>query len=458
MSVSQSSINKFLPRAYLNHLEQWAKQGGAPILLSGWRQVGKSTSVAHFGECHFDDTYHLNFLMDPELKRCFDDPNPKLVIAKLESRRSLKIIPGKTLLILDEVQSCPQAIEILGHFRDAFPKLHVLACGTFVDFAKESFEFSVPVGRVTYLSLNPLSFKEFLVAIDEVELSQKLDNTSWETSISGEQHQKLLDLMNEYMMVGGMPAVVSAYVHSNRCMATVREEQRQLWRSVRDAFSNMTQDIVGENSEQVLLKMLHAIIHEVKDLSQLSTHLDTKSMSTVVNRVFQSGLFSQINAISSEQDSVFLPINEENIFRTAFIDVGLLHYALTADNNQTLTNPLQQYGGMVARQFIAQHLLIGSKGTTSLKYPRSLQQGLSTYEFSHGEYAISMGENPHSLFNNDLSSSIKSIRMGVSPLAIRNNQLVCPLYLIESSSSLAASAQENSVNEFANHATGFSVA
>ena len=446
MAALPYKFEKFLPRHYLTQLEEWVKEAGCPILLSGWRQVGKSTSLAHFGDTHFDDTYHLNFVMDPDLARCFEEPNPKLVLAKLESRRSRKIVPGKTLLILDEVQSCPKAIEVLGHFRDAFPKLHVIACGTFVDFAKQAVDFNIPVGRVTYMNLHPMTFKEFLLAVGEIDLFQCLSDFSWESEVTKEQHQQLLSRMNEYMMLGGMPAIVSTYVQSNQSWAAVREQQRQLWQSVRDTFSNMMQDIVGEESDQLLLKMLQAISHEIQNVSQLSQHLDSKTLNQSLNRVFQSGLFARVNAVSAEQESIFLPINSDDVFRTAFIDIGLLHYALTAHNERSvLTNPMQQYGGMLARQFVGQHLWGCSKGNMSLKYPRYMQQGSEKFDFSYGEYGVTVGENPHGLFGGQITSEVKDIQIGLNPLSIRQGHLICPLYLIEESAHLAATAQEAAV-------------
>ncbi len=443
MATLPYKFEKFLPREYLNQLEQWVREGGSPILLSGWRQVGKSTSVAHFGDTHFDDTYHLNFVMDPDLERCFEEPNPKLVLAKLESRRSRKIVPGKTLLILDEIQACPKAIEVLGHFRDAFPKLHVLACGTFVDFAQQTMDFNIPVGRVVYMNLHPMSFREFLLAVGEMNLFQCLNDFSWESEITAEEHQQLLVKMNDYMMLGGMPAIVSAYVQSNQSWAVVREQQCQLWQSVRDTFSNMMQDIAGEESDQLLLKMLQAISIEIQDVSQLSQHLEPKVLNQSLNRVFQSGLFTRVNAVSAEQESIFLPINNDDVFRTAFIDIGLLYYALTADNQRSvLTNPMQQYGGMLSRQFVGQHLWSCSKGSMSLKYPRHMQQGSEKFDFSYGQYGVTVGENPHGLFGGKAATDIKDIQVGLNPLSIRQEHLICPLYLIEESAHLAATAQE----------------
>ena len=94
-----------------------------------------------------------------------------------------------------------------------------------------------------------------------------MSDFSWESEVTKEQHQQLLSRMNDYMMLGGMPAIVSTYVQSNQSWAAVREQQRQLWQSVRDTFSNMMQDIVGEESDQLLLKMFQLI--QLKTISQI---------------------------------------------------------------------------------------------------------------------------------------------------------------------------------------------
>jgi predicted AAA+ superfamily ATPase len=130
-----------------------------PILLRGARQVGKSYVVEKFGQDHFDNILTVNFELQPELGHCFDTLNPFEILPKLSLLTHHKIEPGKTLLFLDEIQDCPNAIRALRYFKEKFPALHVIAAGSLLEFTLNDADFRMPVGRVQSRYLKPLSFK-----------------------------------------------------------------------------------------------------------------------------------------------------------------------------------------------------------------------------------------------------------------------------------------------------------
>ena len=140
-------------------LKKWKDQSDRmPIILRGARQVGKSFIVEKFGKENFDSIVTCNFEFRPELAGCFDNFDPLSICAKLEVAFNTRIIPGKTLLFLDEIQNCPPAITALRYFKEKLPTLHVIAAGSLLEFVLHQEKFSFPVGRVQFLYLKTTFF------------------------------------------------------------------------------------------------------------------------------------------------------------------------------------------------------------------------------------------------------------------------------------------------------------
>src|SRR3990167_1065059 len=160
-----------MKRALLTQLKNW--QGKAvhlPLLLRGARQVGKTYLVEHFGKSYFENCLSINFELDPEYRACFDTLSPREIINKIEIISKQRITPGRTLLFLDEIQICPNAIMALRYFKEKLPELHVIGAGSLLEFALSQHGMSMPVGRVQYLYLKPLSFIEYLYATNNQHL------------------------------------------------------------------------------------------------------------------------------------------------------------------------------------------------------------------------------------------------------------------------------------------------
>src|SRR3990167_2582045 len=162
----------------------WKQQANhMPILLRGARQVGKSYVVEQFGQDHFENTVIVNFELQPELIPCFETLQPTEILQKLTLSTHQKIIPGKTLLFLDEIQDCPNAIRALRYFKEKMPELHVIGAGSLLEFTLNQADFRMPVGRVQSLYLKPLSFKEFLSALGYQDLREFIGQADLEKKI-----------------------------------------------------------------------------------------------------------------------------------------------------------------------------------------------------------------------------------------------------------------------------------
>ncbi|HEY5590287.1 MAG TPA: AAA family ATPase [Paludibacter sp.] len=181
-----------------------------PLLIRGARQVGKSTVIRNFS-LQFSHFIELNFEQDIDVKKIFEgNLRPKSICEELSVLYNTPIIAGETLLFFDEIQSCLPAISSLRFFYEQYPELHVIAAGSLLEFALSELP-SFGVGRVSSMFLYPFSFGEFLNAADANILRKAITEASPEKPLSETIHNKALELYKRFMILGGMPKVVSSY-------------------------------------------------------------------------------------------------------------------------------------------------------------------------------------------------------------------------------------------------------
>jgi predicted AAA+ superfamily ATPase len=153
----------------------------------------------------------VNFERKPEARKIFrGDLSPRVLIPALSAYFNAELTPGKSLLFLDEIQECPEAIKSLRYFYEECPALHVIGAGSLLEF--ELARTGVPVGRVDFLQLHPLSFLEFLSALGETSFMEAVATHPLDQPLNSALHEKGLDLVKLYTAVGGLPEVVSAYI------------------------------------------------------------------------------------------------------------------------------------------------------------------------------------------------------------------------------------------------------
>ena len=154
-----------------------------PLVIRGARQVGKTWLIRDLASTQKRRLIELNFEKRPDLKSLFSSNDPKETLINIEASTGSKIEPSKAILFLDEVQAAPHLLEKLRWFAEDMPELPVVAAGSLLDFTLAKHEFSMPIGRIGYLYLEPLSFDEFLDAIGENELRSYLQNYDWNFNI-----------------------------------------------------------------------------------------------------------------------------------------------------------------------------------------------------------------------------------------------------------------------------------
>jgi len=205
----------YLRRKIDAELTLWRnQQESKPLLVRGARQVGKSTAIRHLGS-QFEYYLEINFEEQRQVHRLFDgDLNPEVLCENLSILYNVPIIPGKTLLFFDEIQTCIPAISSLRFFYEKYAKLHVIAAGSLLEFALEEIP-SFGVGRVRSLFMYPLSFDEFLIASGEQSLYDAKKTANKNMPLADPLHQKLIKYFKRFLVIGGMPEVVASYIDNH---------------------------------------------------------------------------------------------------------------------------------------------------------------------------------------------------------------------------------------------------
>jgi predicted AAA+ superfamily ATPase len=210
--------NKYLKRTIDDELLAWKNEKVRKVLLlRGARQVGKSSSARNLAGC-FEYFIEVNFEKNRKAHGLFDgDFNVKEVCENLSVLFKTPIIPGRTLVFLDEIQSCPNAISALRFFYEDYPELHVVAAGSLLEFALENLP-SFGVGRIRSIFMYPLSYGEFLAACGDGVLWDRVRESSPEKPLVTPLHEKCVEYLKKFLILGGMPAVVSDYVENSRML------------------------------------------------------------------------------------------------------------------------------------------------------------------------------------------------------------------------------------------------
>ncbi|MGD8442001.1 MAG: AAA family ATPase [Desulfobacterales bacterium] len=206
-------------------LDKWLKNPNRkPMVIRGARQVGKTWLVRDLAIRHELKLVELNFERLPGLADLFSENDPTEILRNIEAEFGTSLELNSSLIFLDEIQAAPQLFSKLRWFREDLPQLPVIAAGSLLDFALSEYQYSMPVGRITYFYLEPMSFFEFLNATGNQSLRTKLSAISPETKLPESLHEKCLGLYHDYYLVGGMPEVVQEWIDCKNWQATGRRQ------------------------------------------------------------------------------------------------------------------------------------------------------------------------------------------------------------------------------------------
>ncbi|UOG93638.1 MAG: ATP-binding protein [Candidatus Thiothrix sulfatifontis] len=345
-----------MQRQQLSFLTRWLhNHHRKPLIIRGARQVGKSTLVQLFAEQHGMTLLATNLERYPALANTFASNDPEKILQQIEALPRMPAVDAQALLFLDELQAVPEAIPALRYFYEDRPQLPVVCAGSLLEFVLAAHQFSMPVGRVQYLHMGPMTFSEFLLALGEDKLYQVVTEYQPGNEIGEMAHQRLLQLLRSYYFVGGMPEAVAAFAET-RSYQSVSDVHNSIIETYRDDFpkygksrdQNRMLDVFNFAARNVGVKVKYSNISREDQSTVLKKDLELLCMARVISKVVHShcsGLPLQASL-------------EEKVYKLLFLDVGLMN-AICGLNWRTLSqfDDLKLVNeGAIAEQFVGQHL------------------------------------------------------------------------------------------------------
>lgn len=300
-----------------------------PLLLRGARQVGKSSAVRHFGK-EFQFFAEVNFERHKTVKTFFQgDIDIRLIVQKIAIYINVPIEEGKTLLFLDEIQECPEAIMALRFFKEDYPGLHVIAAGSLLEFTLQELP-TFGVGRIHTLFMYPMTFDEFLNANNENGLISMKRQADSQHPLDAAFHEKLIEYFRIYLLVGGMPEAVLAWIKThnfNQCSHI----QEDIILTYEDNFSKYKKRV----SPDLLRTTLHGICHQPGEkitFKQISADYRSSQIREAVRLLTLAGLVIPVIATSGNGIPLDAEANEKNM-KILLLDSGLLLSVLQLEGN-----------------------------------------------------------------------------------------------------------------------------
>lgn len=362
-----------MKRDIYQHLIAWkSSDRRKPLILKGARQVGKTYILQAFAAVEYENSVYLDFDEKPQLKGIFEeDLDPERILKELSIYFKQTILPGKTLIIFDEIQECSHALNSLKYFYDKKNEYHVVAAGSLLG-VKLSKGF--PVGKVNFLRLLPLSFFEFLNATGESELTQLLSDLQIPIKISIPFHERLIKFMKYYFFIGGMPEAVSTYIKDTGNLEAVRDVHREILNSYVLDFSKHApkSELMRIMAVWNLLPSQLAKENKKFIFSALSKSARAVHYEAAIQWLVDAGLIIKSYNVSTPK----LPLEgyaSQNIFKVFALDVGLLGAMSDLPPEIVLS------GNQLFEEF---------KGAYTENY---VAQALQSRDFSHLYYWTSQG-------------------------------------------------------------------
>ncbi len=349
----------YLARKIDRDLLEWSEESQRkPLLLRGARQVGKSTSVRELAK-NFEYFLEINFEEQKRVHSLFDgDLSPRELCDNLSVMYNIPFVAGKTLLFFDEIQACIPAISSLRFFYEKLPDLHVIAAGSLLEFALSELP-SFGVGRVRTLFVYPFSFDEFLHACGEKLLLKAKQNASPEYPLQEAVHRKLLNYLKHFLVLGGMPELISHYVQG--------ENLQSCQRVLDDLIISLKADFTKYKKRVPVLRLSEIFDSVVRQTggkfvySKAATEANHKQIKEAIELLIMAGLIIPVTHSSSNGIPLGAECNHKKrkmlIFDTGIFQrlLGLDITEILFENNFEMINK-----GCIAELYVGLELLKSS--------------------------------------------------------------------------------------------------
>lgn len=345
-------------RQIYNDLKRWkTSQDRKPLVLLGARQVGKTWIMRHFGAHEYESVAYINCDDEPRAKELFTpDYDMDRILLSIQVITGVKVLPGKTLVILDEIQELERGLHSLKYFYEKSPQYHVMVAGSLLGITLGRGE-SFPVGKVDMLHMYPMNFSEFLDAMGKTELIALIHSKEWQ--VIELMRDKFEYLLRQYYYVGGMPKVVSKYV-SNGDLAEVRKEQMAIVDAYRRDISKHTTNRESMRIGQVLDSLPSQLARENKKFVYGAVRKGARAadFELAIQWLVDAGIVLRVHRISEAR----MPLKfyeQLDAFKLFLLDCGLLAcMADTAADQMLVDNKVFiEFKGAFTEQYVAQELV-----------------------------------------------------------------------------------------------------
>ena len=344
-------------RTVYDELCAWKnKNNRKPLILSGARQVGKTWILKEFGNAEFDNLAYINCDKVTEMQNAFTDFDTDRLIRFFSVVSNTSIQPGKTLIVLDEIQEVPIGLTALKYFCENASQYHIVVAGSLLGLELHK-GTGFPVGKVDEINMYPLSFKEFLIAMGKDSIINLMDEHRWEelSSLS----KMLIELLRQYYYVGGMPEVVKNYV-ADQDILQVRKTQKQILADYRRDFSkhvpssllpkvNMVWDSIPSQLAKENKKFIYGLLKKGGR---------AKEFEDAIQWLINAGLVYKVNRVSKIESPLKF-YEDISAFKLFTVDLGLLGAMVDVPAKEVLINDNMfiEYKGAFTEQYVLQEII-----------------------------------------------------------------------------------------------------
>jgi len=426
-----------MKRQIFKNLQDWKQSPSRkPLILKGARQVGKTYILKAFAASEYENVAYLNFENSVQLHELFSGSlKPQDILKILSIELSIDITPGKTLIIFDEVQECPAALNSLKYFNELANEYHICAAGSLLGVTLANSK-GFPVGKVDFMHLYPLNFTEFLTAKGEDQLIQYLEDIHTIEPLPSILHEKLLRFLKEYLYIGGMPAAVLEYLSSEN-FAQIRTIQTNILQAYRLDFAkhaprnammkiNQVWDVIPSQLAKENKKFIYSVIRKGARAQEFEGAIQWLTEAGLIHKVYNSS-------------TPKLPLNayiNHDIFKIYLADVGLLGAMAGLSAKVIIYGDaiFQEFQGALLENYVAQALVCQNH---DLFYWTSAGQAELDFILQHNDiiYPLEVKSGTSLKKKSLLTYSQKyqpKVQLRTSPMNLKldGQVLNCPLYLV----------------------------
>ena len=347
-----------MERTAMEALVKWnGKKNRKPLILKGARQVGKTWLMKEFGKRYFKYTAYVNFDNNERMRDVFEsDYNIDRILMAVNIETGVKIVPGETLIIFDEIQEAPKAIASLKYFCEDAPEYAVIAAGSLLGVAIHK-GVSFPVGKVDTIQLNPLSFREFLAAVGEEGLARLIEQKEYD--LMSAFREKYIDWLKKYYYIGGMPEVVSFFVEE-KDFGEVRYLQKQIIEMYENDFSKHTTEQELPRIRMVWNSVPMQLAKENKKFlfGKIKEGARSKDFEIAIEWLQDCGMITKVYRVNKPAMPLKAYI-EFSAFKLYLLDVGLLSAMSDLDARTILEGNriFTEFKGALTEQYVLQQLI-----------------------------------------------------------------------------------------------------